>query len=339
MIYAFLTSLEPVVNGEIPEFGIRRPKGAPLSFNRRNVVYPETDGKTVRYRICRIPVINGNSVRGQTRRRFIYKTLQVLETPEKSIHPEIIHFISAGGGTGKDDSPGQEQFKFKQEIRKKLPFVNLLGGALRGMFLKGMLRVGFVYPIIKETCWMLSNTPLKERFQDVELLTASDLEGKLDVIRLTRCKIDDEFLKYSEADELSEDGEVVVEVDDESDDDDVKRDKGAIYSAEALPAGLPMWTYFELCRNDDEILEAALHAFVESFKELSSIGGWKAKGCGHFAMEFMYADGTSYNPQKAEKYWEYLKENKNEINYYMSKELAEYLRSTDKAREEKKKKK
>lgn len=334
MIYVFLTSLEPIVNGEIPEFGVRRPKGAPLSFNRRNIVYPETDGKIIRYRICRIPVINGNSVRGQIRRRFIYKTLQVLETPEKSIHPEIIHFISAGGGTGKDDSPGQEQFKFKQEIRKKLPFVNLLGGALRGMFLKGMLRVGFVYPVIKETSWML-NTPCREKFKTAELLSASDLEGKLDVIRLTRRKVADEFLKYSEADELPEDEEIVVETDGES--DEPKRDKGAIYSAEALPAGLPMWTYFELC-GDDEILEAALHAFVESFRELGSIGGWKAKGCGRFAMEFMYADGTPYNPKKAEKYWEYLKENKNEINNYMSNELVEYLKSTNKAREEKKKK-
>jgi CRISPR type IV-associated protein Csf2 len=338
MIYGLLTSQEPIVHGEIPEYGTKRKSGAPLMFNKRNIAYLDTADTIQIYKTCQIPAITGNSTRGQTRRPFILKTLQTLETPEKSIHPEILHLLAAGGGTGKGDTAGADQFKFKQEIRKLLPFVNLLGGSLRGMFLKGMLRVGFAYPIVEETRWMIADTPFSNRFKDITLLTAADLNEKLDMVRLTRRKIDDDFLVYSESLETLPVDEETTETDETDDNDEVNRDKGAVYSAETLPAGIHFFTYFELRRKGDELLDAALHAFVQSFIEMGTLGGYVAKGCGRVKSEFKYQDGTPFDAGKAEKYWQYLRDNKDKINQYLSKKLVEYLQSSDKAREEKKKK-
>lgn len=337
MIYGLLLSQEPIVHGEIPEFGIRRKKGAPLTFNRRSIAYLDTAGDTQKYKICKIPAITGNSNRGQTRRPFILKTLQTLEIPQKSIHPEILHFLAAGGGTGKDDTAGADQFKFKQEIREILPFVNLLGGALRGMFLKGMLRVGFTYPIVEETRWMIHNTPFADNFTDTTLLLANELNERLDILRLTKRKVDDDFLVYSESEDIP-DQEEANNNGGGDEEEEINREKGAIYSAEALPAGVPLFTYFELRHKNNDLMNSALHAFVQTFAEMGTLGGYVAKGCGKVTAEFKNLDGEKFNSEKAEEYWQYLRDNKEKINNYLCDGLKEYLKNSDKAREDKKKK-
>jgi len=330
-IYGMLTSQGPIVHGGIPEYGSKRKKGEALKFNRVSISFPiEVDGST-RFDICRVPVVTGNSTRGQTRRPFILKTLQILDPPQKSIHPEIIHFLAAGGGTGKDDTAVADQFKFKQEIRRMLPFVNLLGGSLRGMFLKGALIAGFVYPVVEETRWMLAETPFN--YANDKFLTAEDLNTRLDILRMTRRKTDDDFLTYTETEEMLDDIEENVEGN--GDEEEVNREKGAIYSAEALPAGIPLFTYFGI-RCPDGIVEGALNAFVETFVEMGTLGGYVAKGCGRVSCNFVYEDGNPFNKDKAAKYWQYLRDHKDEIKQFLKEGLKEYLKSSDKLREEKK---
>ncbi|HOV79866.1 MAG TPA: hypothetical protein PK728_07115 [Bacillota bacterium] len=335
MIYGHIITLEPVVHGSIPEFNAKRPKGAPLEFNRINIAYPLVNEKgKIKYEFARIPVISGNSVRGQGRRRFIAKTLEALETPERSLHPMLVHLLASGGSTSKGQTTPSNQYMYKTEMRKNMPFIDLLGGSVCGMFLKGMLKTGMVYPVVKETSWMLVGTPLEAMVAEREHPAAGDVDSRIFTIRMCKQSVGDELQIYSagaieeEIEEFKENGA--------EENNEAAKIKGAIFSAEALPAGVPLFNVCGVRYNGNNLLDSALNAFVETLLEIGTLGGYIAKGCGRVNAEYFYGDGTRFDPSKSKMYWEHLRAKKNEINEYMIKEFPKIIKASDEATEKEK---
>jgi len=320
-IYAVMTNYEPVVHGEVPPYRPKKEKGAPLKFLREDVVYPVRNGTRTEYAVSKVPVVTGNSYRGQTRRIFMHKVFKKLEMPANVLKADVIFWLAGGGSTGKDDAGNILNLSFINEIREKLPFADLLGGSLRGVFMKSRLRNSFVYPIIKETYHLIRCPVVAEKFDYSGLLsvTTEDPREKLvvDTIRFTRSKLDETFSVYSSdaitiESEAEENGE---EAENEKNSGIERIKEQGIYGAEILPPGTPLFAYMSLINpSDSEIVEAAFHAFIETFAENGILGGYQAKGCGSIEAEFYAEEGILFKEiSKAEKFWSYLAENKDTI--------------------------
>lgn len=93
----------------------------------------------------RLPVVTGNSIRGQIRDAGANELLDRLGV---KVDKEIFHVLFSGGNvaaTMKDDV-GRAA-----EVREWFPLISLLGGALGTQIMAGKLLCGFAYPICRET--------------------------------------------------------------------------------------------------------------------------------------------------------------------------------------------
>jgi CRISPR type IV-associated protein Csf2 len=342
-IYAVMTNYEPVVHGEVPPYRARREKGAPLKFLRKDVVYPVRNGTRTGYAVAKVPVVTGNSYRGQTRRVFMHKVFKTLEVPANALKADVIFWLAGGGSTGKDDAGNILQLSFINEIRETLPFADLLGGSLRGVFMKSRLRSSFVYPVVKETYHLIGCPAVAEKFDFNGLLsvTAEDPREKLvvDVVRFTRSRLDESFSVYS-SDVIA----VEAEAEENGDETENEENGGAerikeqgMYGAEILPPGTPLFAYMSLVNpSDSEIVEAAFHAFIETFAENGMLGGYQAKGCGSIKAEFYTEEGKEFNKDvsKAGVFWDYLAKNKDKIKEFLTTRINNFIDEANEAREE-----
>lgn len=117
----------------------------------------------------KIPVITGNSIRGQLRDSIALHMLTLLGT---KVDKEVFHILFSGGnisGTMKDDV---ERSKL---VREHFPSVSLLGGGLGTMIMQGKLLAGFAYPVCDETADMTG-----------ENITGHSWREFLDTIEFTR---------------------------------------------------------------------------------------------------------------------------------------------------------
>ena len=99
----------------------------------------------------RVPVITGNSVRGQLRDSM---AVHLLDTMSKNsllgvkVSKDVFHILFSGGninGSMKDDVEKAKQ------IRSHFPLISLMGGGLGDMIMSGKLFCSFAYPICLET--------------------------------------------------------------------------------------------------------------------------------------------------------------------------------------------
>ena len=93
----------------------------------------------------RLPVITGNSTRGQIRDSA---ALHLLNTLDIKVDKEIFNVLFSGGnlsGTMRDDVERAKQ------IRNYYPAVSLLGGGMGTMIMAGKLLVSFGYPVCAES--------------------------------------------------------------------------------------------------------------------------------------------------------------------------------------------
>ena len=93
----------------------------------------------------RLPVITGNSIRGQIRDAGAGELLdRIGETVDK----EVFHVLFSGGNVSASmkDDVGRAA-----AVRERFPLISLLGGALGTMIMSGKLLCGFAYPICTET--------------------------------------------------------------------------------------------------------------------------------------------------------------------------------------------
>lgn len=97
----------------------------------------------------RLPVITGNSIRGQIRDAGASELLCRLG---EKVDKEVFHVLFSGGNvsaTMKDDVARAAA------VRERFPLISVLGGALGTMIMAGKLICGFAYPVCRETADML----------------------------------------------------------------------------------------------------------------------------------------------------------------------------------------
>jgi len=101
-----------------------------------------------------------------------------------------------------------------------------------------------------------------------------------------------------------------------------------IYTVERpIPAGATLLAsdYLLPGPGDDELYEAVFHAYLEKLAERPFIGAMAAKGYGRVKLEIKNAAGQDFKEfSKADKYWNWLKTNKDEVRAYL-KEYDKHL--------------
>lgn len=99
----------------------------------------------------RVPVITGNSVRGQLRDSMAVHLLDTMSSAclfPVQVSKDTFNILFSGGninGAMKDD------VEKAKSIRKHFPFISLMGGGLGDMIMSGKLICSFAYPVCKET--------------------------------------------------------------------------------------------------------------------------------------------------------------------------------------------
>lgn len=99
----------------------------------------------------RLPVITGNSIRGQIRDACALHFLRILGEIDMSgvkVDKDTFNILFSGGninGTMKDDVAKAKA------VRKHFPMISLLGGGLGDMIMSGKLLCGFAYPVCRES--------------------------------------------------------------------------------------------------------------------------------------------------------------------------------------------
>lgn len=113
-------------------------------FRTMAVALPGGDTATV-------PVISGNSLRGQLRRFAVRRMLADLGVPQSALPPPLYHFFFSGGSIAKGDTKAPLMITSINALRAELPIIGLFGGTWAGTILPGCLRVGWIWPICAET--------------------------------------------------------------------------------------------------------------------------------------------------------------------------------------------
>jgi len=93
----------------------------------------------------KIPVITGNSIRGQLRDSAASRLLELLDT---KVDKETFNVLFSGGnlnGEMKDDIGRAKQ------VREHFPMISLFGGGLGSMIMAGKMTCSFAIPICKES--------------------------------------------------------------------------------------------------------------------------------------------------------------------------------------------
>lgn len=303
-------ALTPIVHGEPPEEGARISNVARL----RRVPYVLASGS-----ISEVPAVSGNGIRGLTRRVFIDRTLAALDA-YNLLDRHVAYFLLAGGATdaGTASIGGPE---FRKELRENLPFVDLLGGSLRGCFLPGRLRVGFMVPVTRETCEADPIATEYGSFDPERLPSLLDLNDAVSnrVIRLTRY---DEGIFTPDEEEAG--GEPAARDEEGAEGQQARKRRASgrmIYTGEAIPINTVFTHYFTLEWAPEPTVNA-FWAFVDCFVERGEVGGWHAKGCGRVELKYFdpatKQDITTSIKEKAAAYWQYLKDNKEGIRDYLA---------------------
>lgn len=103
----------------------------------------------IRFGADRLPVITGNSIRGQIRDAGAAELLDRLGV---QVDKEIFHVLFSGGNVS---AAMKDDVGRAKSIREHFPLVSVLGGALGTMIMAGKLICGFAYPVCAETNVML----------------------------------------------------------------------------------------------------------------------------------------------------------------------------------------
>lgn len=122
----------------------------------------------------RLPVITGNSIRGQLRDAGAN---ELLDRIGAKVDKEVFHVLFSGGNvsaTMKDDVGRASA------VREHFPLISVLGGALGTMIMSGKLICGFAYPVCKETADMIgiqSYTSWHDMIDEIEFTRTDDAKN------------------------------------------------------------------------------------------------------------------------------------------------------------------
>lgn len=136
----------------------------------------------IRYGSDRLPVITGNSIRGQIRDAGAAELLNRIGC---MVDKETFHVLFSGGnvsGAMKDD------IGRAKAVREAFPLLSVLGGALGTMIMAGKLICGFAYPVCKEARDLIggeSDISWRELIDEIEFTRTDDAKNDKLAARIT----------------------------------------------------------------------------------------------------------------------------------------------------------
>lgn len=203
----------------------------------------------------KVPVITGNSVRGQLRDSIALRMLMTLDT---KVDKEVFQVLFSGGnisGSMKDDV---ERAKL---VRKHFPSISLLGGGLGTMIMSGKLLSGFVYPVCDETTEITG-----------EPKTGKSWREFMSTIEFTR--MDD-----------SKNDTKAAYIENPDEDKKAKASTQMRFEVEYMAAGTEFVQEFTFLDGITELEMGAFFAGVEQWFKIPRLGGMAARGFGFFDAE------------------------------------------------------
>ena len=203
----------------------------------------------------RVPVITGNSVRGQLRDSMAAHLLDTLS--EGSLIPvkvskDVFNILFSGGninGAMKDDVGKAKT------IRAHFPLVSLMGGGLGDMIMAGKLICSFAYPVCKET----------------ESITWHSLIDEMEFTRTDDGK-NDQLAAYMQ---------------DAGEEKTAKASTQMRYSVQYMAAGTEFVQDFIFLDGTTELELGAFYAGLLQWFKVPRLGGIAAKGFGLFDAELV----------------------------------------------------
>ncbi len=133
----------PISHGSDEDFGMeQRLRTIEMAVRDDGEVYHEE-----------IPVISGNSLRGQLRDLLAEDFLNEISTEEDPVElgDSLSNAFWAGGSLERTSGPGRLNRRMLNGIREYIPSLSLLGTALADQMLESRLNVGMLTPIAAET--------------------------------------------------------------------------------------------------------------------------------------------------------------------------------------------
>lgn len=209
----------------------------------------------------RVPVITGNSIRGQLRDSMaahLLDTMSLDSLLSVKVSKDVFNILFSGGninGAMKDD------VEKAKNIRKHFPLVSLMGGGLGDMIMSGKLICGFAYPVCTET----------ESITGVESYIS--WHGLIDEMEFTRTDDgkDDQLAKYME---------------DAAEEKTAKASTQMRYSVQYMAAGTEFVQDFIFLDGVTELEMGAFYAGLRKWFQTPRLGGMAAKGFGLFDADF-----------------------------------------------------
>ena len=245
-----------------------------------------------------VPVISGNSVRGQLRdagmlymcRRLGYGVEE--ETGKvRGLSLPAFHFLFSGGSLTKLGDRGLD-IDAAREIRRLIPLVSVFGGAMGNQIMEGKLTMGKLYPLCEETSLIVperfarKDVSIWEMLQE-ESYTRRDDEKSENLRQLIAPEVR-ALLEASAAEKRARSRAGADDVD-----EDVGQHQQMRYYVETFAAGTEF--YWEILLQD--VTQVEYEAFLSALVEFSRrpfIGGMGRVGMGKIAVKF---DWCELNPR------------------------------------------
>lgn len=209
----------------------------------------------------RLPVITGNSIRGQLRDACANHLLRILDGSDLlgvKLDKDTFNIFFSGGnlnGVMRDD------VEKAKAVRKHFPMLSLLGGGLGDMLLAGKLLCGFAYLVCEESTEITgeySETSWHSLIDEIEFSRMDD--GK-----------NDKNEKY------------ILDVDEKK---TAKASTQMRYSVEYIAAGSDFVQDVYFLPGITDLERGAFFAGLREWFALPRLGGMAAKGFGYFSPEY-----------------------------------------------------
>lgn len=199
----------------------------------------------------KLPVVTGNSIRGQIRDAM---AVHWLDLTGAKLDKDTFNLFFSGGnlnGTMKND------IAKAKAVREHFPMISLLGGGLGDMILAGKLLVTMAYPVCKESeeiTGIPSDLSWHNLIEEIEFTRTDDSKG-------------DKLVKY------------LIDTEEEK---TAKASTQMRFSVQYLAAGTELVQDFIFLPGTTELEKGAFYAGLKKWFEVPRMGGMASKGFGFF---------------------------------------------------------
>lgn len=208
----------------------------------------------------RIPVVTGNSIRGQLRD---LGAEYLLDACGLKVDKPVFNALFSGGNLS---GASKHDLARARAIREKLPFASLFGCGIGSMLLAGKMQVGFAYPVCKETEFItgiVSDKSWREMIDEMEMTRMDDSKDSVLAAQYIEGWNPDDAPKKKA-------GEASTQM---------------RFSVQYLAPGTQLWQEITF---SPAVTDAEMGAFLtawDAFSDRGIMGGMSAKGFGRFTAE------------------------------------------------------